>query len=72
MFEDNINAKYFIMIDADNTYDITNIKKNLFIMENESFDMMVAKRVHSDSLAYRKGHVFGNYVFSKFVRIIFW
>ena len=71
MFEDNINAKYFIMIDADNTYDITNIKKNLFIMENESFDMMVAKRVHSDSLAYRKGHVFGNYVFSKFVRIIF-
>ena len=71
MFEDNINAKYFIMIDADDTYDITNIKKNLSIMKNESFDMMVAKRVHSDSLAYRKGHVFGNYVFSKFVRIIF-
>ena len=37
MFEDNINAKYFIMIDADNTYDISNIKKKLNIMKNEKF-----------------------------------
>ena len=48
------------MIDADNTYDISNIKKNLNIMKNENFDMMVAKRIHSDSSAYRKGHVGGN------------
>ena len=33
--------------------------------------MMVAKRVHSDSSAYRTGHVFGNYFFSKFVNLIF-
>ena len=71
MFEDNLDYKYFVMIDADNTYDISNIKKNLNIMKNESFDMMVAKRIHSDSSAYRKGHVIGNYFFSKFVNIIF-
>ena len=71
MFEDDINAKYFIMIDADDTYDITNIDANLKIMKNENFDMMVAKRVHYDSSAYRKGHIFGNYLFSKFVNIIF-
>jgi hypothetical protein len=33
--------------------------------------MMVAKRVHSDPTAYRKGHVFGNKIFSKSVNIIF-
>jgi glycosyltransferase involved in cell wall biosynthesis len=71
MFEDNLDYNYFVMIDADNTYDISNIKKNLNIMKNENFDMMVAKRIHSDSSAYRKGHVLGNYFFSKFVNIIF-
>ena len=71
MFEDNLDYNYFVMIDADNTYDISNIKKNLNKMKNEKFDMMVAKRIHSDSSAYRKGHVIGNYFFSKFVNIIF-
>ena len=71
MFEDDIDAKYFIMIDADNTYEIANINKNLSIMKNENFDMMVAKRVHHDSSAYRKGHIFGNYFFLKFVSLIF-
>ena len=71
MFEDNLDYNYFVMIDADNTYDISNIKKNLIKMKNEKFDMMVAKRIHSDSSAYRKGHVIGNYFFSKFVNIIF-
>ena len=27
MFEDNLDYNYFVMIDADNTYDISNIKK---------------------------------------------
>ena len=71
MFEENINANFFIMIDADNTYDIANIKDILKKMKDENFDMMVAKRIHSDSSAYRTGHVFGNYFFSKFVNLIF-
>ena len=71
MFEENINANFFIMIDADNTYDIANIKDILKRMQDENFDMMVAKRIHSDSSAYRTGHVFGNYFFSKFVNLIF-
>ena len=71
MFEENINANFFIMIDADNTYDIANIKDILKKMQDENFDMMVAKRIHSDSSAYRTGHVFGNYFFSRFVNLIF-
>ena len=35
MFEENINAN-FIMIDADNTYDIANIKDILKKMQDET------------------------------------
>ena len=69
MFEENINANFFIMIDADNTYDIANIKDILKKMQDENFDMMVAKRIHSDSSAYRKVHIIGNYFFSKLLLI---
>ena len=40
-------------------------------MKDGNYDMMVAKGVHSDPTAYRKGHVFGNKIFSKSVNIIF-
>ena len=33
MFEENTKAEYFIMIDADNTYDISNINKNINLMK---------------------------------------
>ena len=71
MFEENTKAEYFIMIDADNTYDISNINKNINLMKKESYEMMVAKRIHSDSHAYRRGHVFGKFFFSKLVNVIF-
>ena len=34
-------------------------------------DMIVGKRIHSDNLAYRKGHVIGNKFFSNFVNLFF-
>ena len=37
MFEENINANFFIMIDADNTYDIANIKDILKSKEAPSW-----------------------------------
>ena len=37
----------------------------------DDLDMLVAKRVHSQSKAYRKGHVFGNKFFTKFVNFFF-
>ena len=61
MFSDVIDANYFIMIDADNTYDVSQISEALKKMISEKFDMLVAKRIHTDSEAYRKGHVVGNF-----------
>ena len=71
MFSDLVDADYFIMIDADNTYDVSQISNALKRMKNENFDMLVAKRIHSDSDAYRRGHIAGNYFFTKFVNIWF-
>jgi hypothetical protein len=59
------------MIDGDNTYDVNDISKTIKIMRDGTYDMLVAKRIHSDPLAYRRGHIIGNKFFSKFVNLIF-
>ena len=61
MFSDVIDANYFIMIDADNTYDVSQVSEALKKMINEKIDMLVAKRIHTDSEAYRRGHLAGNF-----------
>ena len=71
MFSDVIDANYFIMIDADNTYDVSQISEALKKMISEKFDMLVAKRIHTDSEAYRRGHIVGNFFFTKFVNFCF-
>ncbi len=71
MFSDPLEAEYFIMIDGDNTYDVSKLNEMLKIMKKNDYDMIVGKRIHTDSLAYRKGHVLGNRFFSNFVNLFF-
>ncbi len=71
MFSDQIEADYFIMIDGDDTYDVTKLDEMIQLMTKFGYDMIVGKRIHSDSLAYRKGHVLGNRFFTNFVNIFF-
>ena len=71
MFSDEIDAKYFVMVDGDDTYDVSKIYEVLLVMDKYNYDMMVGKRVHKDSSAYRKGHVIGNRFFSNFVNFFF-
>ncbi len=71
MFSDQIDADYFVMIDGDNTYDVSKLNKMLELMEQFNYDMIVGKRVHKDSQAYRKGHIIGNKFFSNFVNLFF-
>ena len=71
MFSDKIDADYFVMVDGDNTYDLSNLNKMLELMEKFNYDMIVGKRVHKDTQAYRKGHVIGNKFFSNFVNLFF-
>ena len=72
MFSDQIDADYFVMIDGDNTYDVSKLNKMLELMEQFNYDMIVGKRVHKDSQAYRKGHIIGNKFFFKFRKLILW
>ncbi len=71
MFSEQIDADYYIMVDGDNTYDISNINFMLNSMIKYNYDMIVGKRIHTNSLAYRKGHVLGNKFFSFFVSLFF-
>jgi len=71
MFSDNLDANIYVMLDGDDTYDTSKIKQSIDTFLTEKYDMLVAKRVHSDPSAYRRGHVIGNQMFSRFVNFIF-
>lgn len=71
MFSDNYEYDYYIMVDGDNTYDLSNINKMLHHAQNENFDMVIGKRVHKNSKAYRRGHLLGNKIFTSFVTLFF-
>ena len=71
MFSDNLDANIYVMLDGDDTYDTSKIKQSIDTLHTEKFDMLVAKRVHSNPSAYRRGHVIGNQMFSRFVNLIF-
>ena len=71
MFSDNLDANIYVMLDGDDTYDTSKIKESIETFSKEKYDMLVAKRIHSDPSAYRRGHVIGNQMFSRFVNYIF-
>ena len=71
MFSDNLDANIYVMLDGDDTYDTSKIKESIETFFKEKYDMLVAKRIHSDPSAYRRGHVIGNQIFSRFVNYIF-
>ncbi len=71
MFSDNLDANIYVMLDGDDTYDTSKIKQTIDTFHTEKYDMLVAKRVHSNPSAYRRGHVIGNQMFSRFVNLIF-
>ena len=71
MFSDNLDANIYVMLDGDDTYDTSKIKESIERLFKEKYDMLVAKRIHSDPSAYRRGHVIGNQMFSRFVNYIF-
>tara|TARA_A100001011_G_scaffold337595_1_gene367868 strand:- start:5 stop:922 length:918 start_codon:yes stop_codon:yes gene_type:complete len=70
MFSD-VDGDLFILIDADNTYDVSKIKEMIRIFNDKNLDMLVARRVASEKQAYRLGHKLGNKIFSSLVKLIF-
>jgi hypothetical protein len=60
-----------ILVDGDATYDAASAKAMIARLVEGGLDMVVAKRIHTESAAYRKGHVLGNLFFSYTVHCIF-
>lgn len=56
-----IDADIYIMIDGDNTYDISSVKKMINMILNDEADMMVGNRLKSyTERSFRPLHTFGN------------
>jgi len=70
MFAD-IEADIYILVDGDATYDAASAKAMITRLVEGNLDMVVAKRRHIESAAYRKGHTFGNRLFTWAVCCIF-
>lgn len=70
MFAD-IDADIYVLVDGDGTYDPTAAPSMLRLLLEAQLDMVTATRVPLDTLAYRRGHKFGNAALSGIVRLVF-
>lgn len=70
MFAD-IEADVYVLVDGDGTYDVTSAAKMVEHLLTHSLDMVNAARVPVTTLAFRRGHVFGNRLLTATVAMIF-
>ncbi len=67
----HVNADYYFMVDGDNTYDISEIKKHINLMLIEEVDMLIGVRNDLENNTFPRGHKFGNKLFNKAIEICF-
>lgn len=70
MFAD-VDADVYVLCDGDVTYDVGSAPAMIDKLFNEQLDMVVGCRVDSDAASYRKGHRFGNALFTGAVAMLF-
>jgi len=69
MFAD-IEADIYILVDGDLTYDANVAPQMLKCLIEENLDMLNIARI-GDNESYRTGHIFGNFLLTKTVQLIF-
>lgn len=67
----DVDADIYVIADGDGTYDAVSAPAMIERLRRETLDMVVGVRAHSSAAAYRRGHVFGNRVFSAIFRSLF-
>ena len=71
MFAD-IDADLYVLVDGDNTYDVSAARRMVDLLVNENLDMVVGARTDTaDAAAYRHGHQFGNAFLSACIALLF-
>jgi glycosyltransferase involved in cell wall biosynthesis len=70
MFND-VEADIYVLVDGDATYDAPSAPAMISKLVEEQLDMVVATRVESEQMAYRRGHRAGNRLLTGFVANMF-
>ncbi len=70
MFAD-VDADVYVMADGDATYDSTAAPELIDLLVSQNLDMVNGARVNEETEAYRRGHKFGNALFSGLVKFFF-
>jgi glycosyltransferase involved in cell wall biosynthesis len=66
-----IDADVYLLVDGDGTYDAAAAPEMLTVLLKHRLAMLVARRVGDSAKAYRRGHAFGNRLFTDAVAMLF-
>ena len=66
-----IETQIYVMIDADLECDVSILPKALQVFAKENLDMLNIARLSTSANDYRKGHKFGNTLFTKIAQMLF-
>ena len=70
------DCQVVVLVDGDDTYDLSNLKQAIKLVDEHGYDMVVGTRVTKvnnfdpRSKVFRAGHKSGNYIFSKLSQIL--
>ncbi len=68
----DVDADWFVMVDGDNTYDLSCLSEAIERCRRDRFDLMTGDRFAEMGRShFRRGHGFGNAFFTSFFRVIF-
>jgi len=68
----DVDAGLFVMLDGDNTYDLSSLSEAIERCLRERFDLMTGDRFSDLGRShFRRGHGFGNAFFTSFFRVVF-
>lgn len=66
-----VEADIYIMVDGDNTYDLSTLNNNLKLMIEENVDMIIGVRKAKEENVFPVGHQLGNKLFNLVIEICF-
>ena len=68
----DVDADCFVMVDGDNTYDLTQLSQAIEVFRQGRYDLMTGDRFAGQARShFRKGHGAGNLFFTSFFRLAF-
>lgn len=67
----NVRADIYVMVDGDDTYNADAVSNLIETLIAGQHDMVVGARAETSDSAYRTGHIFGNWMLTKLVSIMF-